>query len=69
MWFLSGLILAVLGVHGFYLGRVFAEVKRRPRLLVEQTTDVGAPDGDTLGTPLGGRRATVLGAPRSTAAE
>jgi dolichol-phosphate mannosyltransferase len=43
MWFLSGLILAVLGVHGFYLGRVFAEVKRRPRLLVERTTDLEEP--------------------------
>ena len=39
MWFLSGLILAVLGVHGFYLARVFEEVKKRPRLLIEQTTD------------------------------
>lgn len=39
LWFLSGLIMATLGVHGFYLGRVFREVQRRPRILVEQTTD------------------------------
>lgn len=39
VWFLSGLILAVLGIHGFYLGRVFTEVQNRPRLLVEQSTD------------------------------
>jgi dolichol-phosphate mannosyltransferase len=38
MWFLSGLIMAVLGVHGFYLGRVFAEVKNRPRILYETRT-------------------------------
>ena len=38
LWFLSGLIMLVLGVHGFYLSRVFAEVRRRPRLLVETTT-------------------------------
>lgn len=38
VWFLAGLILLVLGVHGFYLGRVFAEVRRRPRLMVECTT-------------------------------
>ncbi|EKE44162.1 hypothetical protein OCGS_1678 [Oceaniovalibus guishaninsula JLT2003] len=38
VWFLSGLILAVLGVHGFYLGRVFAEVQRRPRILVDCET-------------------------------
>jgi dolichol-phosphate mannosyltransferase len=38
LWFLSGLIMATLGIHGFYLGRVFREVQRRPRILVEQTT-------------------------------
>lgn len=38
VWFLSGLIMATLGVHGFYIGRIFAEVKRRPRILVETTT-------------------------------
>lgn len=38
LWFLSGLIMATLGVHGFYLGRVFREVQGRPRLLIEQTT-------------------------------
>jgi polyisoprenyl-phosphate glycosyltransferase len=39
LWFLAGLILAVLGVHGFYVGRIFAEVQDRPRIFVEQTTD------------------------------
>ncbi|MEE4237756.1 MAG: hypothetical protein V2I51_13645, partial [Anderseniella sp.] len=39
VWFLSGLIMAVLGVHGFYLGRVFAEVQNRPRILCEAVTD------------------------------
>lgn len=38
MWFLSGLILATLGVHGFYLGRVFSEVKNRPRIIIEAKT-------------------------------
>lgn len=38
VWFLSGLIMATLGVHGFYLGRVFAELKQRPRIIVESTT-------------------------------
>jgi dolichol-phosphate mannosyltransferase len=42
LWFLAGLIMLVLGVHGFYLSRVFAEVRRRPRLLVEETTFAGA---------------------------
>ncbi|MCQ0090479.1 glycosyltransferase family 2 protein [Roseovarius sp. M141] len=43
MWFLSGLIMATLGVHGFYLGRIFREVQGRPRILIEQTTDKAGP--------------------------
>lgn len=38
VWFLSGLIMATLGIHGFYLGRIFSEVKMRPRIVVETTT-------------------------------
>ncbi len=38
VWFLSGLIMATLGVHGFYIGRIFSEVKKRPRILIETTT-------------------------------
>lgn len=37
MWFLSGLIIAVLGMHGMYIGRIFNEVKHRPRIVVEAT--------------------------------
>ncbi len=44
VWFLSGLIMATLGVHGFYLGRVFAEAKNRPRILVEATTPDTEPE-------------------------
>lgn len=43
VWFLSGAILATLGIHGIYLGRVFREVQGRPRILIEQTTDGSAP--------------------------
>jgi dolichol-phosphate mannosyltransferase len=39
LWFLTGLILAVLGVHGFYIGRIFAEVQNRPCILVDETTE------------------------------
>lgn len=38
VWFLSGLIMATLGVHGFYIGRIFAEVKKRPRITIETAT-------------------------------
>lgn len=44
LWFLSGLIMATLGIHGFYLGRVFREVQGRPRILIEQATDEGRDD-------------------------
>jgi dolichol-phosphate mannosyltransferase len=39
IWFLSGLVLAVLGIHGFYIGRIFTEVQNRPRVIVETTTN------------------------------
>lgn len=39
VWFLAGVILAVLGIHGFYMGRIFTEVKKRPRIQVDKTTD------------------------------
>jgi dolichol-phosphate mannosyltransferase len=45
MWFLSGLIIAVLGVHGMYIGRIFTEVKQRPRLVVETTVAHREEDG------------------------
>lgn len=44
VWFLSGLIMATLGVHGFYLGRIFSEVKDRPRILIETTTGISVPE-------------------------
>ncbi len=44
MWFLSGVIIAVLGLHGMYIGRIFTEVKQRPRLVVEATAAHRAED-------------------------
>ncbi len=44
LWFLSGLIMATLGIHGFYIGRIFHEVQKRPRILVEQVTGDPADD-------------------------
>lgn len=53
VWFLSGLIMATLGIHGFYLGRVFAEVKARPRIIVEtRTKEVIAAKVDQRSRPL-----------------
>ena len=36
LWFIGGVILLNLGVHGLYLGRVFNEVKNRPLYVIRQ---------------------------------
>jgi len=49
IWFVGGLILSALGVHGFYLGRIFTEVQGRPRIRVlELAGDVSMVDRDNL---------------------
>jgi putative glycosyltransferase len=46
MCFLSGLMLASLGVLGFYLGRVFVEVKGRP--VIVKRVHTTAPQGEQV---------------------
>lgn len=36
MWFISGAILTAIGVIGEYIGKIYKEVKRRPRYFVEK---------------------------------
>jgi putative glycosyltransferase len=36
IWFLSGIIIACLGVLGIYLAYVYTETKRRPRVIVKE---------------------------------
>jgi polyisoprenyl-phosphate glycosyltransferase len=38
MYFLSGIIISILGVIGIYLGKVFDEVKKRPLYVIEHKT-------------------------------
>jgi LmbE family N-acetylglucosaminyl deacetylase len=37
IWFLGGLNLLALGIVGEYIGKIYGEVKARPRFIVEQT--------------------------------
>jgi polyisoprenyl-phosphate glycosyltransferase len=41
IWFLSGLIIFVLGVVGIYVGKVFEQVKHRPLYIVETSLNAG----------------------------
>jgi polyisoprenyl-phosphate glycosyltransferase len=36
IWFLSGIIIAVLGIIGLYVGKVFEKVKERPLYIIEK---------------------------------
>lgn len=36
MWFIGGIITTALGVAGIYVGKIFIEVKRRPRYFVQE---------------------------------
>lgn len=36
LWFIGGIITTALGVAGLYIGKIYVEVKRRPRYFVEQ---------------------------------
>ena len=42
LWFLGGLILLSIGVIGEYIAKIYLEVKRRPRFLVQDFIDENA---------------------------
>lgn len=39
LWFIGGSVLVACGVMGEYIGKIYLEVKRRPKFFVEKTTD------------------------------
>ena len=39
IWLMGGIQLLCTGVLGEYIGKIYSEVKRRPRYLIEKYTD------------------------------
>ena len=39
MWFLGGIIMLAIGIIGEYLGKIYIEVKRRPRYFIKEKID------------------------------
>jgi glycosyltransferase involved in cell wall biosynthesis len=53
--FFAGIQLLSLGVIGEYVGRIFAEVKRRPLYLIEESVGFGTPgEDDSVAKPPSG---------------
>jgi len=48
-FFLLGTILFALGLLGEYIGRIYQQVRARPRYLVQAVLDQRPPSGDTYG--------------------
>ena len=40
LWLLGGILLLCMGVAGVYIGKIYGEVKARPRFLVEQSVNI-----------------------------
>ena len=40
LWFIGGAILTAIGIIGEYIGKIYKEVKRRPRYFIEKQTTV-----------------------------
>ncbi|ALA70025.1 glycosyltransferase [Geobacillus stearothermophilus 10] len=43
IWFIGGLVLMSLGLIGEYIGKIYQEVKRRPRFAIEKTVQLPLP--------------------------
>jgi polyisoprenyl-phosphate glycosyltransferase len=40
IWFLSGIIIIILGTIGLYIGKTFEKVKNRPAYIIDQTANI-----------------------------
>ena len=48
LWLLGGLILLAIGIIGEYVGKIYLEVKRRPRYLVQEFIDANQKNSGVL---------------------
>ena len=48
IWFCTGVLLLALGIIGEYIGKIFLEVKERPRYVIEKTKGLNDTEKDTL---------------------
>jgi hypothetical protein len=37
LWFIGGIMTTSMGIIGLYVGKIFIEIKRRPRYFVEES--------------------------------
>jgi dolichol-phosphate mannosyltransferase len=63
IWFLSGLIIVVLGMTGLYIGKVFEEVKQRPIYLVAEVLQQDPASGELRSQHPHARSGSVRQAP------
>lgn len=40
IWFLSGLIIAIIGIVGLYIGKIFEKVKNRPTFIIDEEVNL-----------------------------
>ena len=41
IWFIGGMVTTAIGIIGEYVGKIYKEVKRRPRYFVEKVAGIG----------------------------
>ena len=46
IWLVAGIQMIAIGIIGEYIGKIYAETKRRPRYFVEEVLKKGGKDGD-----------------------
>ena len=44
IWFIGGMVTTAIGIIGEYVGKIYKEVKRRPRYFVEKVVGIGKAD-------------------------